>query len=86
MAHDALEPGPNGDFPWFPRHSQTGEPLWSDKPETDGKPVPGDAYGQAPIPRGARWQHGVKIDLTPTVSIPGVGIVVVDPPTIPPVG
>lgn len=30
MAHDALDPGPNGDFPFFPRLPD-GSPAWSDR-------------------------------------------------------
>lgn len=62
MANDALDPGPNGDFPYFPRDAQ-GFPCW----EGDGRtPVNG-----APMPRGIKRQRDratgetVLIDMTP---------------------
>ena len=77
MANDALEPGPNGDYPFFPRDAE-GYPCW----EGDGRtPVHG-----APMPRGVRRhripQTGevVLIDITPRQP-DGTPI---DPPVIPP--
>lgn len=72
MAQDALDPGPNGDYPYFPRNAQ-GIPLWSDDAGADGVPVD----GVTPMPRGLRWQDGQRIDLTPRDSN-GVAIT---PPT-----
>ena len=60
MAVDALDPGPNGDYPYFPRVD--GAPLWSDTAATDGIPV----SGVTPMPRGLRSQSGTTIDLTPS--------------------
>jgi hypothetical protein len=74
MAVDAFDPGPNGDYPNFPRNA-AGEPLWSDTPEADGVPV----GGVTPMPRGLRSQEGMLIDITPR----GPGGVVIDPPVVP---
>lgn len=60
MAVDAFDPGPQGDYPWFPRDA-AGNPLWSDAPDTDGKQVD----GVTPMPRGTRSQDGTLVDLTP---------------------
>ena len=59
MAHDALDPGPLADYPYFPRVG--GTPLWSDTAATDGIPI----SGVTPMPRGLRAQSGTTIDLTP---------------------
>ena len=73
MAVDTLSPGPNGDYPWFPR-LPTGEPYWSDRAQDDGKPALGYNGGVglvvvAPMPWGIRhvWRNGerVKVDMTP---------------------
>jgi hypothetical protein len=76
MPVDALEPGPDGTFPHFPRDA-SGAPLWSDSPSTDGRAVD----GVAPMPRGERQQGGRRIDVTPRDST-GQPIT---PPTLPPV-
>ncbi len=60
MAVDALDPGPNGDYPYFPRDA-AGNPLWSDSDGTDGVRV----NGVTPMPSGLRWQDSVRIDVTP---------------------
>lgn len=60
MAVDALDPGPNGDYPWFPRNA-AGAPLWSDSDGTDGIQVD----GVTPMPRGLRWHDSIRIDVTP---------------------
>lgn len=41
MAHDALDPGPDGDYPFFPRLPD-GSPAWSDRCPADyrGSRVP----------------------------------------------
>ncbi|MGI8994181.1 MAG: hypothetical protein ACR2FP_07730 [Nocardioidaceae bacterium] len=82
MARDAFEPGPNGDYPAFPRDS-LGRPSWSDSADTDGVAVD----TEAPMPRGIRYQRNqygqrVAFDVTPR----GPGGVAIDPPTIPPGG
>ena len=77
MAVDALDPGPNNDYPHFPRRTD-GSPAWSDSPATDGVPVVGpDGIARAPMPRGVRRQDGVLIDVTPT----GPGGAPINPPT-----
>ncbi len=75
MAVDAYDPGPNGDYPYFPRDSQ-GRPLWSDSQYTDKIAVD----GKAPMPRGWRQEHGRRVDLTPRRP-DGKPI---NPPTLPP--
>ncbi len=76
MAVDAFDPGPNGDYPFFPRDS-AGRPLWSDHQHTDK--IAGD-NGVAPMPRGWRQEHGRLVDVTPRRP-DGTPIV---PPTLPP--
>ena len=61
MAVDALDPGPLGDYPYFPRKAD-GSPAWSDTAATDGFRVD----GVTPMPRGLRSQDGLLIDVTPT--------------------
>ncbi len=84
MALDAFDPGPDGTYPAFPRKPD-GSPAWSDRPETDGKPVPGRGPGGlvTPMPRGKRMQReggrSVVIDVTPR----GPGGVPIDPPRLP---
>lgn len=83
MANDALSPGPNGDYPWFPRRAD-GTPAWSDTPETDGGPVVGPTgVLVAPMPRGIRHilrgGQRIAVDVTPT----DLGGAPVNPPTIP---
>ena len=82
MPNDAFDPGPNQDYPWFPRRPSTGEPLWSDRPEDDGQQV----EGVTPMPRGIRREYplgkgyaGVLVDVTPrhTDGTP------INPPTLP---
>ncbi|GHA75661.1 hypothetical protein GCM10010305_17970 [Streptomyces termitum] len=75
MAVDALDPGPNGDYPHFPRDAE-GRPAWADT-ATDAETV---------MPRGVqRMRHAGRltvIDLTPRHP-DGTPI---DPPVIPPNG
>lgn len=81
MAVDALDPGPNGDYPYFPRDAE-GRPVWADSPP--GSPV---VNGGAPMPRGIQRMRDpgdprrlVLVDVTPrpTDGTP------VAPPVIPP--
>ena len=72
MVFDAFDPGPLGDFPYFPRNPD-GTPLWSDTAAADGRPVD----GVSPMPRGLRTQSGKIVDLTPR-SPDGTPL---DPPT-----
>ncbi len=74
MAVDAYDPGPNGDYPYFPRDAQ-GRPLWSDSQHTDKVAVD----GVAPMPRGWRQEHGRPVDVTPRRP-DGTPI---NPPTLP---
>lgn len=74
MAVDAFDPGPNNDYPYFPRDA-AGNPLWSDSAGTDGVQV----NGVTPMPRGIRSQNGVLIDVTPR----GPGGVAINPPVRP---
>ncbi len=75
MAVDAYDPGPNGDYPYFPRDAQ-GRPAWSDHQHTDKTAVD----GVAPMPRGWRREHGRMVDVTPRRP-DGTPI---NPPTLPP--
>lgn len=64
MPLDALDPGPGGTYPHFPR-DRNGTPLWSRTEQTDGQPV----EGVVPMPTGERAirRNGVRllIDVTP---------------------
>lgn len=64
MAHDALDPGPGGTFPHFPRGAD-GSPLWSRTEATDGEQI----NGVTPMPTGTRVirRNGTRlvIDVTP---------------------
>jgi hypothetical protein len=63
VAVDVLEPGPDGDYPAFPRNAQ-GTPLWSDDAPHDGVPVD----GVMPVPRGWRVRDGVWTNVDPRLS------------------
>ncbi len=84
MAHDALDPGPAGTYPYFPRRAD-GTPYWSDKEETDGKAIEVNGVRIAPMPRGTRtirrgrWGDRILVDVTPTTP-DGTPI---DPPVLP---
>ena len=81
MAQDALEAGPNSDYPAFPRRLD-GSPAWSDDSASDGLPVPGRGPGGlvTPMPRGIRpGPGGTVIDVTPR----GPAGVLIVPPTLP---
>ncbi len=81
MARDAFEPGPNTDYPAFPRRLD-GAPAWSDTAESDGVSVPGRGPGGlvTPMPRGTRpGPNGTVLDVTPR----GPGGVLIVPPTLP---
>jgi len=80
MAIDALDPGPDGDYPYFPRDAQ-GRPLWSD---TDPAPEGGTV-----MPRGVQTMRDpanpgriVIVDVTPRLPDGSP----IEPPTIPPMG
>ena len=73
MARDALDPGPDGTYPAWPRDPVMGQPELG----------PGTR-----MPSGETWQRTpdgrlVRIDVTPTNDPSGTPIV---PPTIPPAG
>lgn len=80
MAVDALDPGPNGDYPYFPRDAK-GRPAWADSPT--GSPAVNEG---APMPRGVQQMRApstgrlVAVDLTPRLP-DGTAI---DPPDISP--
>jgi hypothetical protein len=86
MANDALDPGPDGTYPYFPRQAD-GSPAWSDLAETDGIAVINPkGIPVAPMPRGTRvirrgtWQgERILVDVTPT----GPDGTPVDPPVLP---
>lgn len=79
MAVDALDPGPNGDYPYFPRDAEAG-PMWGDTPS----PLP-VVNGGAPMPRGIRRQRSVGGDLVVIDMTPiGPDGLPVDPPVIRP--
>lgn len=46
MAVDALDPGPDGDYPYFPRDAD-GRPIWSTTSPQRGN-GDGDAAGRSP--------------------------------------
>lgn len=76
MAHDALDPGPDGTYPYFPRLPD-GSPAWSDRCP------PG--YHGGRMPRGTHRQRTpsgevVMIDMTPYDSAGNP----IDPPTLQP--
>jgi hypothetical protein len=75
MAVDALDPGPDGDYPYFPRDAD-GRPAWSDT----------SMGTETVMPRGVqRMRHAGRLavtDLTPR-HLDGTPI---DPPVIPPSG
>lgn len=72
MATDALDPGPDGSYPFWPRDA-AGRPLTSD---TDAQAAGAGTY----MPTGVR-QHGDRLlDLTPT----GPDGQPITPPTLPP--
>lgn len=79
MATDALDPGPNGDYPYFPRDTE-GRPMWSDSPR-------GNPEGGTVIPRGIQYMRDpgdprrlTALDLIPRLPDGAV----IDPPDIPP--
>lgn len=81
MAVDALDPGPDGDYPYFPRDAD-GRPVWSD---TDAEMQ----VGGTRMPRGNQQMRDpadhcrlTLVDLTPRLS-DGTPI---DPPVLPPNG
>ena len=77
MAVDALDPGADNSFPYFPRKAD-GSPSWSDSAETDGTPVVGpDGLARVPMPRGTRvllrrdafgQVEKVLVNVTPTLN------------------
>ncbi|MFI8510432.1 hypothetical protein ACIGHB_04795 [Streptomyces sp. NPDC085460] len=80
MAVDALDPGPEGDYPYFPRDAQ-GRPLWSDT----GSILKGGTV----MPRGVQAMRDpvnpggvVIVDVTPRLPDGSP----IDPPTVPPKG
>jgi hypothetical protein len=70
VTQDAFEPGPNNDYPAFPRLLD-GSPAWSDNPETDGARVAGRGPdGLVTLqPRGVRYirrdGERIAVDVTP---------------------
>ncbi len=74
MAHDALDPGPDGTYPFFPRLSD-GSPAWADRcpPDYTGTRMP---RGVTTIVRGGQRY---LIDQTPR-DASGAPI---DPPVLP---
>ena len=83
MAHDALDPGPDGSYPYFPRKAD-GSPAWSDRAETDGVPVAGmGGRLVAPMPRGIRTRRNWRGEVTYLDVTPYAGSEPVNPPTLP---
>lgn len=78
MTTDALDPGPNGDYPYFPRDAQ-GRPIWSDTQA-------GEADTGTYMPRGVQPMRDpgtgrvVLVDLTPRHADGSE----INPPAIPP--
>lgn len=80
MTTDALDPGPDGDYPYFPRDAQ-GRPVWSESAA--------DPEGGTHMPRGNQRMRApgtagrlVLVDLTPRLP-DGTEIT---PPIVPPDG
>lgn len=81
MATDALDPGPDGDYPYFPRDAE-GNPVWSD--------ATGENQERGTMmPRGIQLMRDpanpgrlIAVDITPYLP-DGTPI---DPPAIPPDG
>lgn len=80
MPQDALDPGPNGDYPYFPRLPD-GSPAWADS-------VPADYSGPV-VRRGVEYvrvwggnRHGdlVAFDVSPRDAAGNP----INPPVIPP--
>ncbi len=69
MARDALDPGPDGTYPYFPRRAD-GTPYWSENELTDGEVIMVNGVRVAPMPRGLRTIYrggsAIAIDVTPT--------------------
>lgn len=85
MPVDICDPGPLGNWPYFPRKAD-GSPAWSDSAATDGKGVPGLNGREVGLqPRGVRkMRHPrtgaiIAYDVTPTWN--GAPI---SPPTLAP--
>lgn len=81
MAVDALDPGPDGNYSYFPRDAE-GNPVWSDGPR-------GSQEGGTLMPRGIQLMRDpanpgrlVVVDVTPRLA----DGTVIDPPVIPPNG
>lgn len=51
MTRDAFDPGPNGDYPWWPR-------------DAEGRPILGPG-AEGRMPTGLTSQRGRLIDVTP---------------------
>ncbi len=68
MAQDALDPGADGTYPFFPRDA-TGAPLWSDELKTDGTGVIVNGVLRVRMPRGTRHTlrggQRLAVDVTP---------------------
>lgn len=75
MARDALDPGPGGDYPNWPRRPD-GRPAGIGLPAT----TPAEKAAEERMPTGLRRQGGRLIDLTPRHP-DGTPIV---PPDLPP--
>lgn len=84
MPADALSPGPNGTYPWFPRDA-SGAPAWSDTHSPTDVVHP--TLGGTPILRGPRhrtvprlryWQGVIDAIHTQPPSYEGLEI-----PTVP---
>lgn len=60
MANDALDPGPNGDYPYWPRRPD-GRPAGIGLPAT----TPEEIAAEQRMPTGLHRQGGVLVDLTP---------------------
>lgn len=79
MAVDTLDPGPDGDYPYFPRNVK-GHLVWSDAPGASQE-------GGTVMPRGIQVMRDpanpgrlIVVDVTPRLP-DGAAI---DPPVIPP--
>lgn len=80
MTTDALDPGLNGDYPYFPRDAE-GRPVWSDTPhgEEEGTVMP---RGVQRMRDPARPGRVLLVDVTPRRP----DGTLIQPPTIPPQG
>jgi hypothetical protein len=81
MPQDALDPGPEGDYPYFPRMAD-GFPAWADRvPAGYAGPVMRRGVEKVRVWGGNRHGDLVAFDVTPRDAAGNA----INPPVIPPV-